>query len=92
MSKIIKFPTPSKPEPMDHELDMARVLMQDMVKTLIEYRYDPTEEGMQNDLGVIYTMIYAMFIRADGEYHQFHDMLDELATELKNIGENDDPS
>lgn len=89
-SKIIKFPTPKKPEPMDHELDMTRLLMQTMVKTLLDYRYDPTEEGMADDLGVIYTMVYAMMIRADGGRHQFHEMMTELATELKRLGEESD--
>lgn len=90
MSKIIKFPQREKPKEMDHELDMARLLMQDIVKTLSEYRYDPTDEKMTDDLGVIYTMIYAMIIRADGEYHQFHEMMTELATELKKLGESND--
>lgn len=72
---------------MDHELDMAREIMHGIVGTLAEYRYDPAnDEEMINDLGVIYTMIYAMMIRADGEYHQFHEMMAELATELKKHG------
>jgi len=86
-SKIIKFPTPVKPQKMDHELDIARLLMQGIVTTLIEYRYDPTDEKMSDDLGLIYNMLYAMMVRADGEYHQFHDMMQELANELKKLGD-----
>lgn len=83
MAKILKFPIPEKKKEIDHELDMARELMNKIVLTLSEYRYDVNDPKMIDDLGVIYHMLYAMMLRNAGLQHHWHEMIDEIIKEMK---------
>jgi len=85
MADIIKFPFKEPEEPMDHELDIARECMKAVVTTLIDYQYYPNlDEGLEKDLGLVYHILYATMLRYDGQYHQFHEMMDEIMNELEN--------
>lgn len=84
MAKIIKFPTPKKKDELNHELDMARELMNKVIVTLNEYRYDVREHPtMIDDLGVVYHVFYAMMLRDVGKDHPWHEMMDEIVREMK---------
>ena len=91
MGKVVKFELKDKSkeseEPIgqiDHELDMAREVMYAIVSKLTEYRYYPQEdEKLMEDLGLIFHVVYAMMLRTSGEFHQFHEMMDEIMAELE---------
>jgi hypothetical protein len=89
MAKILEFPkTPkaikNKELEMDHELDIARECMKAVVSVLYEYQYYPQDdEQLAEDLGLVYHIMYAMMLRTDGQYHQFHEMMEEIMKELK---------
>lgn len=85
MAKIIEFPSPKKKKnEMDHELDIARELMNVTITTLNEYQYDVREHPeMIDDLGVIYHMFYAMMLRDINKEHPWHEMIDEIIREMK---------
>lgn len=85
MSKVIQFPSPpNKEPPLDHELDVARLCMENLISTLIDYRYMPEPDTqLFDDVAICYSIIYAALLREDGLPHQWHEMMDEIIKETK---------
>lgn len=84
MAKIIQFKKAEEKPTMDHELDMARMLMQNMLTTLQEYRYYMTpEDKLFEDLSIVLNVTYAALLRQAGEDHQWHEMMDEILKQVK---------
>ena len=81
---IIEFPKNLvKKEELDHELDVARMLMMELIEKLQEYHYNPTVNSpLFDDFTIVYNMMYASLCREAGEPHPWHDMMDEINKEL----------
>lgn len=93
MAKIIKFPPRIPPEEkveLDHELDVAREAISDLVQFLHSYRYYAMDdEQLFDDIGVIYTLLYSALLRYEMIDHPAQDILDELVEILKDEETND---
>lgn len=86
MADILEFPFDRISNPLegkldvpDHEREMTNMIMQSIVKILVEYRYDPTDPALFKDLGLVMNMLYAALRRTDGMDHFLHENMDVMA-------------
>ena len=95
---VIPFPVGEIRNPLvdpgsPSEMDMASDALYGALVSLIDNGFDPKNDPkMQEDLGLVLNILYAIICRAEGKEHFMHDALDEMSEilrELKKELEND---
>ena len=92
MAKILQFKPKIKTtnKGIDHNLDVARELMNSLVRTLNDYGYEiKYGDDTFKDLGIIYNLLYAMMLRQDGKEHSWHEMMNEILSEMNKRKDDD---
>jgi hypothetical protein len=95
---VIPFPVGEIRNPLvdpgaPSEMDIASDALYSVLVSLIDNGFDPRNDPkMQEDLGLVLNILYAIISRAEGKKHFMHDALDEMSnilSELKKELEND---
>ena len=77
------------------EMDIASDALEAVLVCLIDRGYSLREDQqLQEDLGLVLNLLYAIIARAHGQPHFLHDVIDELSNTLREIKEeleNDNP-
>jgi hypothetical protein len=90
---IIQFPfgeirNPLVDPGLPTEVDIASDMLEAMLNVLIDAEYHPrADTQLQQDLGLILNLLYAIMARVHGKEHFLHGVIDELSLTLSEIKE-----
>lgn len=88
---VIPFPVGEIRNPLvdpgqPDEMDVASDALYGILVSFIENGYDPRNDPkMQEDLGLVLNILYAIVYRAEGKNHFMHEALDEMSDILREI-------
>ena len=70
------------------EMDIASDILEQAIVILIDYGYSIKKNPkLQEDLGLMLNLLYAIVARANGKEHFLHTTLDEMSSVLREIKE-----
>ena len=93
MADILDFPNmKSKNQAEELKKDPQLVLASQMIQSITEHLRNNThllkaDKNLFYDIRIVYHLLYATLLRNAGEYHNWHEMMDEITRVLNESGD-----